>query len=135
MAKTKRTMLIVDDDRSILRVFTRILEKKGYAKDALSQIERNRFSAALIDVRLPDMEGTDLLPRIQETSPETVKIVFTGSPGVEASTEAAKKNMDAFLIKPVSPDVLLSILEEKLKDRALWPSKNGLRRNLNQVLI
>jgi DNA-binding NtrC family response regulator len=73
----------------------------------------------LIDVRLPDMEGTDLLPRIQAMSPETVKIVFTGSPTVEASTEAAKRNMDAFLLKPVKPEVLLGILDEKLKDRAL----------------
>ncbi len=119
-------MLIVDDDRSILRVFTRVLERKGYTvtavengKDALRQIEKNHFSAALIDVRLPDMEGTELLPKIQETSPGTVKIVFTGSPTVEASTEAAKKSMDAFLLKPVKPEVLLRILEEKLKDRAL----------------
>lgn len=126
MSKTKKTMLIVDDDRSILRVFTRVLERKGYTvtavengKDALRQIEKNHFSAALIDVRLPDMEGTELLPKIQETSPGTVKIVFTGSPTVEASTEAAKKSMDAFLLKPVKPEVLLRILEEKLKDRAL----------------
>ncbi len=56
--------MIVDDDQSILRVFTRVLERKGYSvtavgtgRDGLTQIKRSCFDAALIDVRLPDMEG------------------------------------------------------------------------------
>jgi DNA-binding NtrC family response regulator len=124
MPETKRTIIIVDDDRSILRVFTRVLEKKGYTvttaengKDALNQIEHSRFDAALIDVRLPDMAGTAILPRIQETSPKTVKIVFTGSPDLEVLGNGANKNMDAFLVKPVKPEVLLGILDEKIKAR------------------
>ena len=122
MPEDKKTILIIDDDQSIRRVFTRVFEKKGYSvvavdtgKKALDQIRRNRFDAALIDVRLPDMDGRDLLPEIQATSPKTVKIVFTGSPDVEFSSGGAAENMDAFLIKPVKPEVLLSILEEKLK--------------------
>jgi DNA-binding NtrC family response regulator len=124
MPEAKRTIIIVDDDRSILRVFTRVLEKKGYivttaenGKDALNQIEHGSFDAALIDVRLPDMEGTTILPRIQETSPKTVKIVFTGSPDLEVLGNGANENMDAFLIKPVKPEVLLGILDEKIKAR------------------
>jgi DNA-binding NtrC family response regulator len=124
MPETKRTIIIVDDDRSILRVFTRVLEKKNYAvttvetgKAALDQIKCNRFDAALIDIRLPDMEGTAILPIIQETSPKTVKIVFTGSPGLEVLGNGANNNMDAFLLKPVNPEVLLGILDEKIKAR------------------
>jgi DNA-binding NtrC family response regulator len=122
MAEQKRSILIVDDDRSILRVFTRVLERKGYTvtaaengNDGLNHIKRARFDAALIDVRLPDMEGTNLLPVIQETSPRTVKIVFTGSPDLESLNNGARKNMDAFLLKPVSPDVILDILNQKIK--------------------
>ena len=124
MLEPKKTVLIVDDDRSILRVFTRVLEREGYSvvavengKDALNQIAHNCFDAALIDMNLPDMTGTDLLPKIQETSPKTVKIVFTGSPTIDASFEGANKNMDAFLIKPVKPEILLGILKEKLKTK------------------
>jgi two-component system, NtrC family, response regulator GlrR len=124
MVEQKRSILIVDDDRSILRVFTRVLERKGYkvtaaenGKDGLSHIKRARFDAALIDVRLPDMEGTNLLPVIQETSPRTVKIVFTGSPDLESLNNGCRKNMDAFLLKPVSPDVILDILNQKIKQR------------------
>lgn len=124
MPEAKRTILIIDDDQSILRVFTRVFERKGYSvvavdtgKKALDQIRRSRFDAALIDVRLPDMDGTELLPEIQATSPKTVKIVFTGSATVEFGSAEAEKSMDAFLLKPVKPEVLLNILEEKLKTK------------------
>jgi len=122
MSETKKTILIVDDDRSILRVFTRVLERKGYAvtavetgADAMNQIRQHCFDAALIDVRLPDICGTDLLPEIQEASSQTVKIVFTGSPDMQCLGNAGSKNMDAFLVKPVKPETLLGILDQKIK--------------------
>ncbi len=118
-------MLIIDDDRSIIRVFTRVLERKGYTvvavesgKEAIEQIKNKCFDAALIDVNLPDMEGTELLPKIQEKSPKTVKIVFTGAPTGEFSETGKNVNMDVFLIKPVKPEILLSILDEKLKNKS-----------------
>jgi DNA-binding NtrC family response regulator len=99
----------------------RVCEEKGYVApatetgtDALNQIVRSHFDAALIDVRLPDMDGTALLPKIQETSPKTVKIVFTGCPDQECIINGDRKLIDAFLIKPVKPEVLLQILDEKL---------------------
>lgn len=124
ISEPKKTILIVDDDSSILRVFTRVLERKGYAvasaatgKDGLNLVRICRFDAALIDVRLPDFDGTELLPIIQETSPETLKIVFTGYPDIESLNDGGKKYIDAFLIKPVSPEVILNILDEKLKPK------------------
>jgi DNA-binding NtrC family response regulator len=119
----KRTIIIVDDDKSILRVFTRVLEKKGYlvtsaenGKDAIEKILHNKFDAALIDVRLPDMRGTDILPIIEQTSNATVKIMFTGSPDLDKHNNK-ESIMDAFLIKPVKPEILLSTLQEKIKSK------------------
>ncbi len=116
--------MIVDDDRSILHVFSRVLERKGYTvtavengKEASDQIKQRYFDAALIDVRLPDINGMELLPKIQEKSPGTIKIVFTGSPDAERIGNNGNKNMDAFLVKPVKPELLLNILEQKLKAR------------------
>jgi DNA-binding NtrC family response regulator len=117
----KKTILLIDDDQSILRVFTRVFEKKGYAvvvaengKDAIEKINHNHFDAALIDVRLPDMEGTDLIPIIQKTSPDAVKIIFTGSPTVELAG-GLNNGLDAFLVKPVNPAIVLEIFDEKFK--------------------
>jgi DNA-binding NtrC family response regulator len=124
MLETKKTILVVDDDQSILRVFTRVLERKGFfvttvenGTDAINQVLRKHFDAALIDVRLPDMEGTAILPRIQETSPKTVKIVFTGSPDLESLGDGQRKDMDAFFTKPVQPEFLLAFLDEKLRTK------------------
>lgn len=120
LSAEKKTIIIIDDDKSILSVLTRLLEKKGYVvttaengKDSIDKIERFRFSAALIDVRLPDMLGTEVLLKIQEMSPKTVKIVFTGSPYL-AELNRENQYMDAFLIKPVKPEILINVLEEKL---------------------
>jgi CheY-like chemotaxis protein len=119
----KRTILVVDDDQSILRVIRRVFERAGYTVtvactglDAQKLIDRFCFDAALIDIRLPDMLGTELLSRIAR-SQQTVKIVFTGSPEPEYRLEAERKGADAFLIKPVNPATILELLEEKFKAR------------------
>ena len=117
----KRSIIIIDDDKSILRAFTRILEKKSYVvttaengKDSMDKIKHFHYSAALIDICLPDMMGTDILLKIQHASPKTVKIVFTGSPYLEVLNKG-NEYMDAFLVKPINPELLINILEEKLK--------------------
>jgi two-component system NtrC family response regulator len=83
-------ILVIDDDQAILRVFTRILNRKGYdvttadtGNDARKKLESKVFDAALIDVRLPDVEGINLLPFMHNKDPRMVKnslyrIVYDG---------------------------------------------------------
>ena len=117
---SKPSILIIDDDAAILHVFSRIFQRKGYSvtavergKEAIEKISINRYDVALIDLCLPDMEGTELFPLIQNTSPDTLKIMLTGKDLLQNSIEGA----DALLRKPVFPDKLLSIIDSKLKDR------------------
>ena len=126
LAKPKCTMLVVDDDRAILRVFKRILEKKGYSvdtaetgKEAKARLDNSRYDAALIDLRLPDMEGTDLLPRMQEVAPKMMRIVITGLPFADTVERADEAGADAFLQKPVKPEILLDVLEKGMQRKAL----------------
>jgi DNA-binding NtrC family response regulator len=116
----KRSILIIDDDYAILSCFSRIFQRKGYlvtvaarGSEAIEKINVNSFDVALIDFRLPDMEGTELFSIIQKTSPKTVKIMLSGN------TQALRKlgGADAFLGKPVNPEKLLSVIDSKLKDR------------------
>ncbi len=116
------SVLVVDDDRSILRTFTRILQRAGFtaetaenAKEALQKIQSKKYDVALIDVVLGDSSGLDLLPKIEETSPETVKIVITGADTYENKQEACKNGADAYLTKPVNPEILMNVFEETLK--------------------
>ena len=119
---SKPSILIIDDDAAILHVFSRIFQRKGYSvtavergKEAIEKISINRYDVALIDLCLPDMEGTELFPLIQNTSPYTLKIMLTGKDILQNTIEGA----DALLSKPIFPDKLLSIIDSKLKDRSI----------------
>ena len=124
MAGHKKTILVVDDDKSILRTFTRILQKSGYGidvaetgKEAMERAENQHYDLALVDIRLPDMDGTDLLAKLKKQLQDTVKIMITGFPSLETGVKALDEGADAYLVKPVKPQELLLLLEEKLKNR------------------
>jgi DNA-binding response OmpR family regulator len=119
---SKRRVIVVDDDKSILRTFTRILQKNGYeidvaetAREAIEKSKTKRYDLALIDIRLPDMDGTDLLVKMQKTMHNGIKIMITGFPSLETGVKALDEGADAYLVKPVKPEELLSLIEEKFR--------------------
>jgi DNA-binding response OmpR family regulator len=116
----KKTILLVDDEESIRKAFTDILEKAGYLVDtaetgqkALEKVQAKRYDVALVDIKLPDMEGTDLLLKLPKNS-EMVKIVITGFSTMENGAKAADCGADDFLVKPVDPQELLNAIKERL---------------------
>ena len=122
MDESKKTILVVDDDKSILRTFTRILQKSGYeidvaetGKEAIEKADTRHYDLALVDIRLPDMDGTELLAKLKKPLQHTVKIMITGFPSLETGVKALDEGADAYLVKPVKPQELLLLLEEKLK--------------------
>lgn len=122
LAEHKKNILVVDDDKSILRTFTRILQKSGYnidvaetGKEAMNKAESKHYDLALVDIRLPDMDGTDLLAKLKKQLQFTVKIMITGFPSLETGVKALDEGADAYLVKPVKPQELLLLLDEKLK--------------------
>jgi two-component system response regulator HydG len=123
MATTK-TFLVVDDDKSILRTFTCILRKNGYeidavetGKEAIEKADMHHYDLALVDIKLPDMDGTDLLAKMKKQLQDTIKIMVTGFPSVESGVKALDEGADAYLVKPVKPEELLMLIEEKLKSK------------------
>ena len=83
----RASVLVVDDDAEIRKTLSKILEKKGYlvetvesGEKAIEASDERFFNVALIDIRLPDMEGTELLEKLKKTMPEMVKIIVTGYP-------------------------------------------------------
>jgi DNA-binding response OmpR family regulator len=122
VATARKTILVVDDDKSILRTFTRILQKNGYeietaetGKEAIEKADNRHYDLALVDIRLPDMDGTDLIAKLKKQLQRTVKIMITGFPSLETGVKALDEGADAYLVKPVKPQDLLVLLEEKLK--------------------
>ena len=120
---SKKHILVIDDDRSILRTFARILQKAGYeidvaetGKEAFDKAGKRKYDLALVDMRLPDMDGTELLSMMKGTMTGTVKIMITGFPSLETGVRALDEGADAYLVKPVDPNELLELIEEKLKE-------------------
>jgi DNA-binding NtrC family response regulator len=99
-----------------------ILEDEGYLVDlaangneAIQKTKISAYNIALLDIRLPDMEGVELLKLIKDTVPRTRKIMVTGYPSMQNAISALNKNADAYLIKPVDIENLLNTVKEQLQ--------------------
>jgi len=120
-----RRVIIVDDDKPLLKSLSEILQKEGYTVDvaetgteAVEKIKSNRYDVVLLDIKLPDMEGTELLRLVDAQLPQTIKIIITGYPSTENAVKALNLKADGYIVKPVNPQELLKTLEEKLKERS-----------------
>jgi DNA-binding NtrC family response regulator len=120
MDQEKKRILVIDDDVNILRVFKSILEKEGYIVDtaetgteALEKISKEKYNVCLIDVKLPDMDGTEILRKMADDS-ETIKIIITGFSSDEVGKKAADYGAHDFLVKPVKPEELIATVKDRL---------------------
>ena len=116
------SVLIVDDDAGIRKTLSKILEKEGYlvetvenGQQAIKASNKRFFNVALIDIRLPDMEGTKLLERLKEHEPKMVKIIITGYASLQNAIEAVNKGADGYVLKPFDATELLAMIEKHLE--------------------
>jgi len=124
VAERNPSILIVEDDKNIRETLSTIFQQKGYKTDtaktgqeAVQKSKTQFFNLVLLDIKLPDMEGTQLLMTMQETLPKMMKIMITGYPSLKNAVEALNLGADAYIIKPVKPEKLLALIEEKLKEQ------------------
>jgi DNA-binding response OmpR family regulator len=128
----EKRILVVDDDESLLGSLLAILQSEGYLVDtastgqeAISKARTTSYDLMIVDVELPDMEGTDLLQRLPVRSPETIKIILTGHPNMDKVVTALFRGIDAYVLKPVSPQELLKIVSDKLAIRDNFEPMNA----------
>jgi DNA-binding response OmpR family regulator len=120
--QTMPQILIVDDDECISKTLSAILQAEGYqtttattAKEAIEKSKTQFFHLALLDIKLPDMEGTQLLSQLQEITPETIKIMITGYPSLKNAVEALNFGADSYILKPIDPAELIKTIKNKLE--------------------
>ncbi len=120
----KNTVLIIDDDLALLESAQAIIESAGYAvqtaetaRDAIRKAKSDWFDIALLDIDLPDMQGTELLQQLQAIKPRMIKIMVTGSASLENAIQCVNLEAKAYIVKPFNPADLLQVMEEKLKER------------------
>lgn len=117
-------ILVVDDDESVRKVLATILEEKGYVvdtaengKEAIEKSKTKIYNLALLDIRLPDMKGTELLTAMKETTPKMIKIIMTGYPSLQNAIKAVNKGADAYMLKPLNMDNALRTIKGHLKNQ------------------
>jgi DNA-binding NtrC family response regulator len=118
----KTRILIVDDDKGITGSLSMVLESEGYQtdvahtiKEAMEKSYENDYNLAILDIRLPDGEGTSLLKALSKTSPKIMKIMLTGYPMLKNAVDSVNDGADAYLIKPVDVEKLLETIKTKIE--------------------
>lgn len=125
MKKYER-ILVVDDDALLRETIARILENEGYiidiacsGKEALDKIRNFVYNLVILDIRLPDINGTQLLSQINDYAPIVKKIVLTGFPDIETAITSVNEKADAYLVKPFNSEELIKIIKENLRQQKI----------------
>ena len=119
-------LLVIDDEIGICEGIQRVLEPEGFqveialdGESALEMIKKGGFDLILIDVKMPQISGLDMIPIIHQQDPEIICIIITGYATVEMAVSAIKKGAYDFLTKPFTLDTLLLAVNQGLERRAL----------------
>jgi CheY-like chemotaxis protein len=117
----KRGILIVDDDKAVLETLKEYLAAEGYSVmtsgtgiDALKKVKKKFFDISLLDIKLPDMDGLQLLTKIHAESPKTMNIMVTGYPSLNNAVASLNLGAVSYVMKPINPDELLFYIQSKL---------------------
>ena len=137
MAKNK--ILAIDDDPNMLDLTRYHLSAQGYevttaetGEEALKLAEGKHFDVVLTDMRLPDLDGIELVRRFKEESPETELIMVTGYSSVSKAVEATKAGAFYFVEKPVKFEEILVLVEKALERREYAAEIQQLRGRLKE---
>ncbi len=128
-------ILIVDDEVGIREALQDIFIQEGYktetaqtGKEALDVCQKETFDVAIIDVRLPDMDGTSLLEALKKLDSNMVRIIITGYPSLENAVQSLNSGADGYIVKPFKPQKLLEQIKEQLERRKKDKWENLLRK-------
>jgi len=140
----KKSILIIDDDPYIVNLLDNFFRKDGYAtykltkgKPAIPLLQKKQFDIILCDIRLPDIEGTELLMHIRKVSPNSSVIMMTAYAEIKAAVDSIKSGAFDYITKPIHPDVINDLIKKAIKGKHIQPTsvtEDFLTGNNNQML-
>jgi len=141
MAEVKRNILVVDDEEVIRNICLRSLEKKGYnvglAENGINALDRIRegvYEIVFTDIKMPMMDGMELLETIKRDFPHLEVVVMTAFATIESAIDAMKKGAYDFILKPIKPDQI-RVVADKCIEKVQLGKENKALRLANQKLI
>jgi len=126
MSTLKDKVLVVDDEKIVCQSCEDILEEEGFSvttvlsgEECLNLINERRYDAVVLDLKIPDINGMEILKVIKEKMPHASVIIITGYSSLQSAIEAMKLGASDYIAKPFTPDELSLSLKEALKKRAV----------------
>ena len=135
-----KKVLVVDDSETIRDSCRQVLERAGYdvdeaadGKKAIASVSNIVYHLILLDLKMPDMDGLEVLTRIREVNPDTPVVIITGYPSIDSAVEAMRLGASDFVPKPFTPEVLRTITEKVLKTSRLLHRTSGRPADLSAM--
>jgi PAS domain S-box-containing protein len=126
LKEKKESILIIDDDESTRKSLNLIFRKKGYeidtvgsGKEALEKVKTKFFNLVLVDIKLPDMEGIDLIEPLKEIHPDMAVIMVTAFASMETVMQALNLGASAYITKPLNMEEVFVTVRENLEKQSL----------------
>ncbi|ALA57075.1 sigma-54-dependent transcriptional regulator [Nitrospira moscoviensis] len=130
-------ILVVDDEQSLREVLSIMLKRAGYAvtcasdgEEAVEQLTKEIFDLVITDLRMPKVDGMEVLKAVKSTSPETVVLVITAFATADSAVEAMKQGAYDYLTKPFQVDEVQLIIRNALEKRRLSTENMLLKREM-----
>lgn len=121
----KPTILIIDDDLYIVNLLEKYFQREGYkvftsfkGEPALKLLHKEAVDVALCDIRLPDINGTELLPFIRKASPDTAVIMMTAYAEIRAAVDSIKAGAFDYVTKPIYPEEICNIIKRAIQKKS-----------------
>jgi two-component system response regulator HydG len=132
--------MIVDDERIIRESFFFWFQKSGHkvataasGNEALEKLGEIPFDLLFVDIKMPGMDGIELLKAVKETYPETMVIIITAYGSIESAVQAMKIGATDYLLKPFKPDQLSLVMEKVVQQQKKASEFNYLKGRLEKI--
>ncbi len=133
-------VLVVDDEENICHMMNTILKREGYnvalaasAKEAEEQLEQQPFDVMISDIRMPGVDGLELLDRLQKKQPQMVVVMMSAYGNVDTAIEAMKRGAYDYIAKPFKPDEIILVLRKAEERERLKRENLNLRSDLEKI--
>ena len=130
-------ILVVDDEQSLREVLSIMLKRAGYAviavsdgEEAIEQLQKEIFDLVITDLRMPKVDGMEVLRAVKSASPETVVLIITAFATADSAVEAMKQGAYDYLTKPFQVDEVQLIIRNALEKRRLTTENILLKREM-----
>ncbi|MBN1571821.1 MAG: sigma-54-dependent Fis family transcriptional regulator [Deltaproteobacteria bacterium] len=134
------SILVVDDEEGVLLLLDRMLEREGYknvfladsAESALEKIYKENITIVLTDVRMPGMDGIELLEKVKVIDPSIIVIIITAHGSIDLAVECIKKGAYDLITKPFGSEIVTMTIEKALEERRLKDEIYDLRMSVTK---